>query len=1032
MDPDQTNVSNDSPVNESTTPSDSSPKSTLTSKVQSYWQALKNNPNASAILVVLVIFFILAPLAYRYVVLTKDTDSTGIQTQYVNAELLVLDAELNKQTNPTSIKVTFNNPVEAHELTHFASFSPAVLGEWEVDKSNRNIAHYKFDKKFESKSLSLYVLQGLTSINNKTLTSDYQRLFRITSNKQYAPYSRIKTFQAGKPIPLYSDGESIAIYESSVEKLLQFFIYEPDDENRRESIYSGSYLQREIEHTENAKIQNPVIDTENSTASLDPGIYYIDNDAKAPYFVIINSFGVSLRQDDKKVVLGAFDVQNGTRIDDNISFNLYNLNKSVNVLTNFTYSGNNSTVPLAYPTRLDAVIGTYKDEIAFIPVELPSSQADINVRSNLDETTKFFLYTDRPIYKPGDTVFVRGVIRQDSDALYEVPTGGSTIYVNIPGHGKNVEDIERIATLDEYGTFYTHFIIPKDAKEGTYSYVRASTKPLDKDNNTYNTAGFEVLEFVKPEFEIKSYVEKEEYTNPEKIKFTISGNYFDGKPLEGRDIEYTIYSDNYYEVEKAVYNKNFNISRPGGMCGGGGFSEYFGTEYESGKVTLDKNGVATIETGSDPKSHLSQELTLVAKTVDKNKNELVSAANTIVHGAKFNIFFIPSADRYSAGEEVVAPFYAEYLTGEKVAETTFEYSFIEYEYNYSSGKRSIDEDIITSGTIKTDKNGKGLVNFTVPDNLRDKSKKIVVTARDDRDNISESQKTIYIVSPKEKEASSNNQWGSSISQTYLKIASNQNSFKVNDTVELTIDSPKELDALVSYERGRIYNPQTVHLNEGKNTLSFKTDENLSPSITVVFSFFIDGRYHTEGISLNVPAMHKLLHIGLKPNKTSYQPSETAEVVITTKDSDGNPVAAQMSVGVVDKAIYALRKSATPPIHSSFYYFRSRNTNASSSLTEVSDHFGGGGGGGGGGSNPGSTADVLYWDPILRTDSSGEVKIQIPLLGHETIWKMQVLGSTVNTDVGQADIEFLVGSQVKGVETEKEDNPFSSFIDKLLK
>ena len=990
------------------------PASTISSQVLSFFHRIKERP---IIVFVLILMAIIGILGFRYMTLSKKSQSNQ-PLQYFDNVLLVLDAELDKETAPTSIKVRFNNPIDPHEVAHFAAISPRILGKWEADKTDKTVAHYKFDKQYKAIFLVLYVTRGLTSLNNKTLINDYEETFNIGGNTQYGLYSRVKTFPAGKAIPLYSYGDSITIYKSNVQNLLNFLTYSPSDKEKRGSIYDGTYSQKSIQHLESDKLQNIKIDPEENTLSLEPGVYYVEGDTNDPYFIVVSSFGVTLRQDDKQVIVGAFNIADGTKISNGVTFGLYNLTNGVNLLRDFVYSEANNSQPLAYPTRLDVAIGIYNNEVAFVPVEIPSSYADIQVSSNLDTDTKIFLYTDRPIYKPGDTVFIKGIVRQDSDSLYKMPTAGSTMYLQTPEYNEKNQKIQLTTMLDEYGTFYAHFVLPKDY-EPSFSSVQASMRQFTSDNYQYGYAEFEVLKYIKPEFEIKTTVEKEEYLNSDKLKFVISGNYFNGKPLEGKDIKYTLYTDNYYEVEKAVYNKNFNISSPGGMCGGGGFEEYFGDEYKSGTVTLNSKGQGVVEVDSDMRSQLSQKITLIAKVVDGNNNEILTASNAIVHAAEFNIFFIPSTDWYNPGDEVVVPFYSERLTGAKMKGTLFEYKLIDYEYDYSNDKQN-QQTVITSGSVQTDENGKGIVKFVLPKDVSKKNKQLIVSAKDSKNNTAQNQKSISILTVENKEASIIPQWGDRISQTYLKISSDQNSFKVNDTVNLTIESPKDLDVLLTFERGRIYNPRFMHLNKGKNLLQIKVDEDLSPSITVVFSFFADDRYHTEGLSLNVPAMHKLLQIGLTPNKTSYSPTETAELLITTKDANGAPVAAQMSVGIVDKAIYALRKSATPPIHSSFYYFRPRRTNASSSLTGMGDFGGGRGGGGGGGGAPGSNADLLYWNPNLRTDTSGEVRISIPLLGYKTIWKVQVLGSTISSEVGQADTEFIVGSQVKGAQTGKKD------------
>ncbi|MDO8657972.1 MAG: MG2 domain-containing protein [Candidatus Levybacteria bacterium] len=990
-------------------------KPSLLSRVLTFTQPIHQRIKKKPLVVILSLLLIfVAILGHRYSELTKKP-APYQPPNYIGNVLLILNSRLDNETSPSSLILKFNYPVDVHKLSHYFSLTPKILGKWVVDENDKTVIHYKFDKKYKRSNISLYISQGLTSLNNKTLLSDYETYFTLTKKTQYEPYSRIKSFPAGKAIPIYSNADSITIYKSNAYNLLSFLTYSLPEKEKRGSVYDGNYTQSAIKHPATDKLQNLKIDEEKNTILLDPGVYYVENDTNEPYFVVVSSFGVVLRQDDKQVILGVFNINDSTKISDQVTFGFYNLNNGVNLLRDFTYSEENKSQTLVYPTRLDAVIGIYKDEVAFVPVELPSSYADIQVSSNLDTDTKIFLYTDRPIYKPGDKVFVRGIVRQDSDSLYKAPIAGTTIYLRT--YQNNNQEVNQTAMLDEYGVFYTYFILPKDYKSN-YSYVQASIQPFTPDNYRYSSANFEVLKYTKPEFEIKTTVEKTEYLRSDKLKFTISGNYFNGKPIENKEITYTLYTDNYYEVEKAVYNKNFNITSFGGMCGGGGFGEYFGTEYQTGKATLNNKGESVVEVNPDDKSLLSQKVTLLAKVVDKNNNEILSAVNTIIHSAGFNIFFIPSAERYTLGDEVVVPFYSESLTGEKIRNTPFSYKLVDYQYNNYSDNNN-QQTVIASGSLITDENGKGIVKFVIPKDKASGNKQLIINAKDSKNNTAQNQKSITILTAEEKESVYTPRWGDRISQTYLKISSNQNSFKVNDTINLTIESPKDLDVLLTFERGRIYAPRYLHLSKGNNSLQFHVNGDLSPSITVVFSFFTDGSYHTEGLSLNVPAMHKLLQISLSLNKNIYSPTETAELLITTRDANGEPVAAQMSVGVVDKAIYALRKSATLPIHSSFYYFRPRRTNASSSLTGMGDWGGRGGGGGGGGGAPGSNADILYWNPNLRTDATGEVRIPIPLLGHKTIWKVQVMGSTINSEVGQADTEFIVTSEVKGAKTKKD-------------
>lgn len=962
---------------------------------------LKSEPMLLFLISMLLINLVLG-MIYLDVFETKRSKEQQIPTAYKNVPILrVVNAYVGSGALPSQFTLQFNDTVDIHELDHTVVFSPKVEGKWELDAEDPTVFHYKFDKKFKDTYFSVQVSSDLRSLDGDRMDRVFDQYYTIQDNNPFSQDARVKSFAAGEAIPFIYDSTEVTVYKSDAQKLLSYLTYTLSADVTRGSVYDGTFLENSVEHADSDKLKTLNINIEEKTLMLDPGVYYIDDNTDKPFFVVVSNYGAVLRQDDQKIVLGAFNLQSGRKLDDAVTFGLYNLKGKATLLKDFVYTNENSTIPFEYPARLDAMIGIYKNEVFFIPVEVLTSFADIQVSSNLDTDTKIFLYTDRPIYQPGDTVFVKGIARQDSDGLYKLPTKGTKVYVRLNTYGTELPE-EQIVSTDEYGAFHTNFMIPEEYKD-EYSGVSASTRPFEENNYSYFSADFSILKYVKPEFEIKTSVEKTEYLQSDKLAFTVSGNYFDGQPLVNKEINYEIYSDTYYEVEKAVYNQNFNIGS-GGMCGGGNFGDYFGRQYKTGTVILNSDGKAVVQTDWDKESTTSQKVTLVAKIVDTNINEIISAATTIVHSADFNIFFIPSADRYSQGEEVVVPFYAESLNGEKVKNAVFTYKLVSYDY--SGNNRN--ETITTSGETITDETGKGIVKFILPeDSTSNNYKELQVRGVDAKNNFVQNQKPITIVEPDTEGTAYNSYWGRGISQTYLKIHTNQNAFKVGETVTLNITSPKELDVLLSLERGRIYKPQLLHLNRGENSFEFQVDSDLSPSITAVFSFFTDGSYYTEGLSLNVPAMHKLLTIDLSLDKSKYTTADkNAELKISTRDANGVPVAAQMSVGIVDKAIYALRQSATPKIHSSYYYFRSRRTNASSSLTKLGI-FEGGGGGGGGGESMGKAADVLYWNPTVKTDISGETALSIPLLGYETTWKVQVLGSTLESEVGQADTEFIV-------------------------
>jgi uncharacterized protein YfaS (alpha-2-macroglobulin family) len=548
--------------------------------------------------------------------------------------------------------------------------------------------------------------------------------------------------------------------------------------------------------------------------------------------------------------------------------------------------------------------------------------------------------------------------------------------------------------------------LSKEAKDDEYAYLTArAVVPNDKETwNNSASASYVVKKYKKPAYELSLTKNKDEYFRNEKMDLNFSGTFFNTKPLANEKVELTVYSTNFYEQEKKVYNENFNITQVGGMCGGGGTFDYYGEELVKRTVALDSKGKSSLSLNlkdlNMPKT--SQTVTVIMRKTDENGNILESATKAVVRANAFSVFYIPSPTTYIVGEEIIAPFYVDNgLSSEKLPEE------LSYDVKvYEDGKSDYQKKSDLSGKVKIDENGKGVIRLVAPD-TKNNFIYLSLSVKDSSGNVTETDKGISIYRQREDKpvywSNENN-----VSQTYLRIAADSNSYKVGETMHLTIVSPKDIDVLMSPERGRSYKAKVISLSKGENKLDIPVDEEYSPSVALTFNFFADGKYYSEGISLNVPAMHKLLTVKIEKDKESYSPNSTANLTVTLTDAKGNPVVGNFSLGLVDEAIYGLRKDATPLIHSSFYYYRGRTTNASSSLTMIGSYNGGGGrGGGGGGDNNGSPIDTVFWAPNLTTDPNGKLLVPVKLGAAKTVWRAQVIAVDNETDLGQNSIRIQV-------------------------
>ena len=83
------------------------------------------------------------------------------------------------------------------------------------------------------------------------------------------------------------------------------------------------------------------------------------------------------------------------------------------------------------------------------------------------EGAKYYVYTDRPVYRPGHRLFFKGILRVDDGTALKVKgQHEAEIQVKDP-KGRMVQTLKR--TSDEMGTLNGHFDLSRDAPLGQYT-----------------------------------------------------------------------------------------------------------------------------------------------------------------------------------------------------------------------------------------------------------------------------------------------------------------------------------------------------------------------------------------------------------------------------------------------------------------------------------------------------------------------------------------------------------------------------------
>lgn len=147
-----------------------------------------------------------------------------------------------------------------------------------------------------------------------------------------------------------------------------------------------------------------------------------------------------------------------------------------------------------------------------------------------DDKIEHQLFTDRSIYRPGQTVHASAIsyiVKKGLDA--SVP--GKSMELNFILRDPNWKQVaEQKATTDEYGTASVDFELPKEGKTGQYSISVNGTA----------SEYFRVEEYKRPTFEITFPKVNEKYTWGDTVVVKASAKTYAGVPVQGAKVEYLV------------------------------------------------------------------------------------------------------------------------------------------------------------------------------------------------------------------------------------------------------------------------------------------------------------------------------------------------------------------------------------------------------------------------------------------------------------------------------------------------------------
>ncbi len=519
-------------------------------------------------------------------------------------------------------------------------------------------------------------------------------------------------------------------------------------------------------------------------------------------------------------------------------------------------------------------------------------------------TTHFF--TDRGIYRPGQTIHFKGIKIKHAGESHEIVTNQTSTVTLYDVNHQKITDLQ--LTTNEYGTFSGTFTAPVGVLNGRMRI-----------QDPHGSHTFLVEEYKRPKFEVDFTPVKESYKLGQNIKVEGNAKAYAGSVIDGAKVS--------YRVTRTSYFPSWVYYRWGYYPQGAS-----NVEITNGEVTTDETGkfIIRFDAKSDPsiqtKYMPNYSYTITADVTDIN-GETRSASQVVTVGTTAMNLSLYTPAKIDKGNKHRYPVSTTNLNGQKVGaqgkvvitkliepdriyrtplwerpdmkrltqaefNALFEHDQYDKEADVTKLKKgeqvlstrfdTAKEDSVTLNGFSSWTTGRYIIETTALDTFGVEVKDI---------------KYVTLIDKNSDIAPTKELW----TATALK-----STCEPGEVAKFLIASAaKDVSVLYEIERkGKTVHTEIIQLNGSQKLISLPIKEEDRGNVTVHFSTVKFERSFSETFTVYVPYSNKQLDVTFETFRDKLLPGSKEEWRIRIKGPKGEKVAAEMLVAMYDASLDA--------------------------------------------------------------------------------------------------------------------------------
>ena len=574
------------------------------------------------------------------------------------------------------------------------------------------------------------------------------------------------------------------------------------------------------------------------------------------------------------------------------------------------------------------------------------------------EAWRIYAFTDRPAYRPKETVQWKFIARQFGNGVYSTPANQIVEYqINDP---RGTKVTEGKATLNAFGSAWGSLELGEQLPLGEYNI---QFWDQGRHAGLGSAKLFRLEEYKLPEFKVavktpEENGKKKSFRLGEKVEVNIQADYYFGGPVSNAAVEVVVYQNAFYHYwyphrDYAWYYDD--LERQG--------RQYYGSQGQVIKretIKTDATGKATLVFDT-PRENYNQdfEYRIEARVTDSSRREIIATDNVRVTRQRYYVY--PRAERniYRPKDKVTVDIKAldaneQPVTTEGTVKVTRDYwwevwldpngrevkgeelRLLQEKFRgafpppVTKGQkpwrlkfRGYQHDDILTQALKTDAEGSAQLQFTAEregyyrvawessQSSQALPGSLGVARRDRFLPPIKAETSVFVATNATTELGYRHDG--------VEIIVDKDTFRAGQTAPVMLFVPaSDRYVLFSVEGDDLYSYKLVHVTGTAKLLELPIEEKHVPNIYLNAAMVSDAQLFIDTKQVVVPPVQQFLSVEVKADREQYQPREEGTLSITTRDVDGKPISAEVALGLFDESVkYIQQDYAGDPRQ--FYY-----------------------------------------------------------------------------------------------------------------